>query len=63
MMLTVEQMARITCDELNGAPQRETGPEAEAFLAKTRKEIAEAKKKGLVVDIPSEWPSISGARP
>jgi hypothetical protein len=54
MTLTAEQMNRIMCDEMNGAPQREHGPEADAFLEKFREERRQIEACGYSVQIPNE---------
>jgi hypothetical protein len=55
-MLTTEQMNKLMADELNGKEQDIKGKDADKFLAGIRKDIAKAKKDGMTLDIPPEWP-------
>jgi hypothetical protein len=56
MALTADQMNRIAVDFLNGRPQRETGAEAEAFLAEYAKDVEKIRAKGGEVVIPNDQP-------
>lgn len=56
--LTVDEMQQIMLDEMLGKKQSITGPAADKFLADFLKDVEKAKKDGVVLDIPSEWPSI-----
>jgi hypothetical protein len=49
-------MNKLMADELNGKEQDIKGKDADKFLAGIRKDIAKAKKDGMTLDIPPEWP-------
>ena len=55
MVLTTDDIQKITADTLSGREQRIIGPEADVFRESLKKDIALAEKKGWVVEIPSEW--------
>jgi len=57
--LTSEQIERIAMDFHNKRPQRETSPEAKAFLKQYEKETRENEAKGYSVDFPMEIPDIT----
>ena len=55
MVLTTDDVQKITADTLSGREQRITSPEADIFRESLKRDIALAKKKGWVLEIPSEW--------
>lgn len=56
MPLTADQMIRITTDYVLGRKQRETGPEAEKFLAAVSKDVDKIRDEGGEVMIPNDQP-------
>lgn len=56
MALTTDEMQKIVVEETLGKTPTTSGPEADAFREEIRNNIAAIKAKGLVVDIPREWP-------
>ena len=53
--LTPDAMARIMIDLLVGrGPPRDIGPTADAYRAVARREIDDARRKGLEVKVPSD---------
>ena len=59
MSLTTEIMSTITKEVVNGMPATLHGEEEDAFRAKITDEVEEAKKEGMIIEIPPEWPDIS----
>lgn len=54
MPLDTEQLQEITRNHINGRPQRLKGPEVDEYLAELDKDIAQAKKDGYTLEIPTE---------
>jgi hypothetical protein len=54
MALTTDEMIRILRDAANDKPGEETGEAAE-FRRRMDEEVAEIRKAGGIVEIPSEW--------
>ena len=55
MVLTTEQIQRITCEATLGVESTVEGEEAAAFRKKVEANIAAIKAAGQIVDIPKEW--------
>lgn len=56
MPLNEDEMIEIILEETLGKEPTIKGPEADRFREAIRREVAEAKEKGLVIDIPATWP-------
>lgn len=53
-MLDSDDMEKIIADEVNGAAPRITGQEADEFREKLKPDLARARERGWVVEIPPE---------
>ena len=54
-MLTSGEITKITVDYMIGRPPRVTGPEADAFRERLKKDVEGIQARGHVVEIPAEW--------
>lgn len=57
-MLTTEQMQKITKEAILGMTPTIRGPEADDFRESIIRDIAKARKRGMIIDIPQEWPDM-----
>lgn len=62
MTLTTEETEQITVDVLTGKPPRVQGPEADKLRAALEKDIALAKKKGWIIELPFEIPDFGDVK-
>ncbi len=52
--LTTEEINKLAVERMTGKPQSIKGSEADEFLKELDRDIADAKKKGYVLEIPHE---------
>ena len=57
-MLTTDQIHTITVEVLTGKPPSFHSDEADKYRAELEKEAKEAKKNGIVLEIPGEWAGV-----
>lgn len=58
MNLTTEQMNRIAVEEINGMEPTIRGPDADKFRDGIKRDIEKAKRDGIMLTVPNEWPDV-----